>query len=171
MKAHQIEVESVREIREGVFAGNFINDKGEERKDIVMFPREVMSETGDMVHRPHFVGKYLLATAMENEKFRDELLNGMAKREVELANIMSIIREKNQLEEVTDVSLDRDVLKASSNRIEEIEEEIGDKSAMDVQDEIRNLRQAATAIESDSINVEVDLVDLADIEEELIQIK
>jgi hypothetical protein len=99
-KAQRIEVQEVFEPREGVYVGEFVNERGEERRRVLL-PSKLFSDNPDMIFRSGdgIVGKYTIAAARENSQIRADLALALEERQGNLDEEIQEARE--QVEEAT----------------------------------------------------------------------
>lgn len=96
-KAQRIEVQEVFEPREGVYVGDFVNERGEERQR-VLIPSKLFSDSPDMIYRANegIIGKYLIAAARENEAVRADLALALEERQSEVEEELQEAEERLQ---------------------------------------------------------------------------
>jgi hypothetical protein len=96
-KAQRIEVQEVFEPREGVYVGDFVNERGEERQR-VLIPSKVFSDSPDMIYRANegVCGKYLLAAARENDDIRADLALALEERQSKVEEEIQEAEERLQ---------------------------------------------------------------------------
>jgi hypothetical protein len=94
-KAQRIEVQEVFEPREGVYVGDFVNERGEERQR-VLIPSKLFSDNPDVIYRSNegIIGKYTIAAAREHDGVRADLALALEERQEDLDERIQDAREQ-----------------------------------------------------------------------------
>jgi hypothetical protein len=140
-RASKTTVEELNEVRSGVYVGDFVNERGVRRENVVLIPSKIFSSSEDMVYRSAdgYVGKYLLSAARENSEFSDELYDAVNERREYLEGKLEVSEEEQKLREALDVTSDETTQASLVQRLQELEEDNVDRQA--VQKAVRRLEE------------------------------
>lgn len=123
-RAKQVEIKDLSEVREGNYRAELINDKGEERI-VLLTPSKVMSSSRDMMYNgENYVGKYLLAGAMENDEFAEELYMGIISLETQVEMDIETVEEREDLKKAKSLTKDSKVKSSINDRLEELRDKV-----------------------------------------------
>lgn len=124
-RARSVDVKEIKEVEEGLYRSELVNDRGEERV-VLLSPSKVMSSSEDMMYDlfEGYVGKYLLAGAIEDKDFAEELYRGVVAKIVEIDQNIELVEERNDLVEAIKVTESSEVLEAAQSRLNDISQEV-----------------------------------------------
>jgi hypothetical protein len=123
-RAKSIDIQTLEEIKEGVYRTEVVNDKGENRV-LMLTPSKVMSSSKDMLYNNYsYVGKYLISCCIESEEFSRELYSGITEDIIRIEEKIKLVEEREDLVEALDLVSDIEISEKIHNRLDEIAKDI-----------------------------------------------
>lgn len=122
-RANDTRVESLDQVREGVYVGDFVNERGERRENVVLIPSKIFSSSEDMLYRSAegYVGKYLLAAAETDSEFNERLSEAIDDRIEHLESKLEQSDEQKKLREALDTTQDENLQAELVRRLQNLE--------------------------------------------------